>query len=83
MARPQKSGLDYFSLDVDMDQDDKIALIEAQHGIMGFAIVIKLLMKIYKNSYFYEWTEKEQLLFSNRVNVDINAVNVVINDCVI
>ncbi|KEI15790.1 DUF4373 domain-containing protein [Clostridium haemolyticum] len=82
MARPQKSGLDYFPLDVDMDQDDKIALIEAQHGITGFAIVIKLLMKIYKNSYFYEWTEKEQLLFSKRVNVDINEVNVVINDCV-
>ena len=31
MARPQKNGLDYFPLDVDMDQDDKIALIEAQH----------------------------------------------------
>ncbi|MDQ0459092.1 DUF4373 domain-containing protein [Clostridium sardiniense] len=82
MARPQKTGLDYFPLDVDIDQDDKVALIEAQHGIKGFAIVIKLLMKIYKNSYFYEWTEKEQLLFSKRVNVDINSVNVIINDCV-
>lgn len=82
MARPQKTGLDYFPLDVDIDQDDKVALIEAQHGIEGFAIVIKLLMKIYKNGYFYEWTEKEQLLFSNRVNVDINRVNVIINDCV-
>lgn len=82
MARPQKSGLDYFPLDVDMDQDDKITLIEAQHGIVGFAIVVKLLMKIYKNSYFYEWTEKEQLLLSKRVNVDINSINVVINDCI-
>ena len=82
MARPQKNGLDYFPLDVDIDQDDKIALIEAQHGVIGFAIVIKLLMKIYKNSYFYEWTEKEQLLFSKRINVDINSINVVINDCI-
>ncbi|WP_129600587.1 Lin1244/Lin1753 domain-containing protein [Anaerophilus nitritogenes] len=82
MARPQKTGLDYFPLDVDIDQDDKVALIEAQHGIEGFAIIIKLLMKIYKNGYFYEWTEKEQLLFSNRINVDINQVNVIINDCV-
>lgn len=82
MARPQKNGLDYFPLDVDIDQDDKIALIEAQHGLIGFAIVIKLLMKIYKNSYFYEWTEKEQLLFSKRINVDINSINVVINDCI-
>ena len=81
MARPQKDGLDYFPLDVDIDQDDKVELIEAQHGLVGFALVIKLLMKIYKNSYFYEWTEKEQLLFSRRVNVDINSVNVIINDC--
>ena len=82
MARPIKEGLEYFPLDCDMDQDDKIALIEAQHGTVGFGIVIKLLMKIYKNSYFYEWTEKEQLLFSKRVNVDINFINVIINDLI-
>lgn len=81
MARPQKEGLDYFPLDVDMDQDDKIALIEARYGIIGFGVVIRLFMKIYKNSYFYEWTEKEQLLFSRRVNVDINVINEIINDC--
>lgn len=82
MARPQKEGLDYFPLDVDIDQDDKVALIEAQHGLVGFGIVIKLLMKIYKNGYFYQWTEKEQLLFSRSVNVDINTINEVVNDCV-
>ncbi|MGA4718838.1 Lin1244/Lin1753 domain-containing protein [Fictibacillus nanhaiensis] len=82
MARPKKEGLDYFPLDVDMDQDDKIALIEAKHGLLGFGIVIKLFMKIYKNGYFYDWTEKEQLLFSSRVSVDINSVTDVVNDCI-
>lgn len=82
MVRPIKEGLDYFPLDVDIDQDDKIALIEANHGLGGYAIVIRLLQKIYKNSYFYEWKEKEQLLFSRRINVDINRVNEIINDCV-
>ncbi len=81
MARPQKEGLDYFPLDVDIDQDDKVQLIEARFGITGFAIVIKLFMKIYKEGYYYEWTEKEQLLFSKRINVDINLVNDVINEC--
>ena len=38
-------------------------------------------MKIYKEGYYYGWTDKEQLLFSKRVNVDINRVNVVINSC--
>lgn len=81
MARPFKEGLDYFPLDVDIDQDDKVALIEAKHGLLGFGVIIKLLMRIYSNSYFYEWGEKEQLLFSRRVNVDINTINDIINDC--
>ena len=82
MARPRKQGLDYFPLDVDIDQDDKIQLVEAVHGPVGFAIVIKLLMRIYKDGYFSKWTETEQLLFSKRVNVDINLINACINDCV-
>jgi len=82
MARPQKDGLDYFPLDVDIDQDDKVQLIEAQFGVIGFGILIKIFMKIYKEGCFYEWTEKEQLLFSRRINVDINQVNDVINECI-
>ena len=82
MARPQKAGLVYFSLDVDMDQDDKVVLIEAKHGIAGFTVLMKLLMKVYKEGYFYKWTEREQLLFSNRVNVDINTINEIVNDCI-
>ncbi len=80
MARPQKEGMDYFPLDVDMDQDDKIRLIEAKHGIHGFALIIKLLMKIYKEGYYYHWTEREQLLFSDRVKVDISLVNEIVNE---
>ncbi|MBU5213245.1 Lin1244/Lin1753 domain-containing protein [Heyndrickxia oleronia] len=82
MARPKKEGLDYFPLDVDIDQNDKIALIEAKHGVVGFSVVIKLFMKIYKEGYFYKWTEREHLLFSRRINVDINTVSDVVNDCI-
>src|SRR5690606_20924195 len=48
----------------------------------GFAVVIKLLMRIYKEGYYYDWTEMEQLLFSRRVNVDINVLNDIVNDCI-
>ena len=83
MARPQKEGLDYFPLDTDMDlQDDKIQLVEAKYGAAGFAVLIKLLMKIYGEGYYYKWGENEGLLFSKRVNVDINTVNDVVNDLV-
>lgn len=82
MARPKKIGLEYFPLDVDMAQDDKIELIEAEHGIVGFGIVVRVFMLVYKNGYFYKWTKREQLLLSKRINVDINTLDNVINDCV-
>lgn len=78
LARPKRTGLDYFPLDVSAGVDDEIELIEAEYGLEGFAIFVKLLQKIYKNGYYIEWTEKEQLQFSKRVNVDINCVNVII-----
>lgn len=80
MARPQKSGIDYFTLDTNME--DKIKLIEAKYGLEGFGLLIKLWQKIYSQKYFIEWTEEIQLLFSSEVNVDINKINDIINDCV-
>jgi hypothetical protein len=77
MPRPIKDGLDYFPLDV--QNDDKLDLIEAEFGIQGWAIIIKLYQRIYKNSYFTKWTENELLLFKKAVNVDINLINDVIN----
>ena len=79
MARPQKEGIDYFTLDVKMD--DEVKLIEAKFGIAGFGALIKLYQIIYDNSYYIKWTEREQLLYSNRINADINLVIEVVNEC--
>jgi hypothetical protein len=79
MSRPIKQGLDYFPMDI--DTDDKIELIEAKHGIAGFGVLVKLFQKIYKEGYYIKWSDETQLLFSKRINVDINSINVIINDC--
>lgn len=81
MARPIKQGLDYFPLDVDIDQDDKFAMIEAVHGHVGFSVVVRLLAKIYKEGYCYQWSNREQILFANRVNVDINNLIEIVDAC--
>ncbi len=47
MARPLKEGLDYFSHDVDMSDDEKIIAMEAIHGDSGYAFYCKLLERIY------------------------------------
>lgn len=80
MARPIKFGLDYFPLDVSMD--DKIELIEAKYDIVGFGVIIKLLQKIYANGYYINVNEDSIIVFSKRINVDINLVNAIINDSI-
>ena len=45
MVRPLKAGIDYFPLDTNMEQDDKIALIEAKYGVLGFGVIIKIFKK--------------------------------------
>jgi len=83
MARPQKEGLDYFPLDVDMDQDDKLFFIEAKYGLIGFAIVIRLLMQIYKEGYYKHYSDdKDAFLLSKRLSVDVNVIKNVVNDCI-
>lgn len=79
MANTIKEGLDYFPLDNHLE--DNIRLIEAKYGLEGFAILIKLFQKIYSRGYYIKWEQENALLFSNDINVDINHLNNIINDC--
>ncbi len=80
MARPTKQGVDYFPLDVHLD--NKFKFIEAKFGLEGFAIIIKIFQEIYANGYWAKFGQDELLLFSFEVNVDINLVNDVINEAI-
>jgi hypothetical protein len=67
MARPLKTGIDYFSFSVDFFEDDKLQLISSEFGLKGEIIAIRLLCKIYKNGYFYKWGTDESFLLAKRV----------------
>ncbi len=83
MARPQRVGLDYFPLDTDIEQDDKIALIEAKYGIVGFGIIVKLFKKIYRNKgYYYNWDERTQLLFAGQTGVGFDEIGKILKDAI-
>lgn len=61
-ARPTKSEIDYFPMDVHMDT--RMKLIEAEFGLTGFAVVVKLLQYIYgQGGYYGEWNDEVALLF--------------------
>ncbi|MBS1494752.1 MAG: DUF4373 domain-containing protein [Bacteroidetes bacterium] len=82
MARPLKTGLEYFSHDVSLSSDDKIQFIEAKHGIIGYAVFCKLLEKIYKNGYYTKWEQRDEILFAKTNSVDVKAVREIVSDCI-
>lgn len=72
-----KSGLDYFPLDVHLDA--KFELIEAEFGLKGFGVVVKLLQKIYGGEgYYLEWTNEVGLLFSRHVGEGYELVSEIV-----
>lgn len=81
MARPQKEGLDYFPMDTDIAEDEKILYLEAETGLEGFAIYVKLLSTIYRNSYYMMWTETQLSIYSRRFFVDKNTLSAVVSVC--
>ena len=79
MARPQKQGMDYFSVDVTFD--DNMDYIIAEHGAEGLGIVIGLFQKIYREGYYIEWNKKALSLFSQRINAGKDAIEKVVDSC--
>lgn len=72
-----KRGIEYFPLDVVLD--DKFELIEAEYGLMGFGVVVKLLQKIYGGQgYYIEWNDEVALLFARKNGVGGNVVSEII-----
>jgi len=85
MARTNKVGLDFFSLDVDFYQHDKIKLVEAEFGIKGGYVATRLLCKIYSEGYFYKWGTDECLLLSlemGAVGVSKNNIDEIVSGLV-
>ena len=68
-GRQNKVGLDYFELDCQMEE--KVRLIQAEYGLKGFAVFVKLLQSIYgEHGYYCEWTQDSELLFMSENGLD-------------
>lgn len=58
MGRSFKNGLESFLLDTNTDNLIEFQIIEAKHGLIGFAIIIKLWQMLYGgNGYYCEFNE--------------------------
>ncbi|NQX68466.1 DUF4373 domain-containing protein [Paenibacillus alba] len=82
MARPTKEGLEYFPLEIGIESDDKLLVVIGKFGTLGFGIIVRLMAEIYKNGYYYPWTEREHYTFSSRISVDVKTVLDVVSECI-
>lgn len=69
------NGIPYFPLDCQLDE--KFELLEAEFGIKGYGVVIKLFSRIYggDGGYYCVWNDEVALLFASKVGVNINLVS--------
>lgn len=73
-----KDGISYFPLDCELDS--KFELIEAEFGLQGFAVVVKLLQRIYGGEgYYCEWTNEVALLFAKRNSTGGSVVSEIVS----
>lgn len=72
-----KVGIDYFPLDCHLERN--VELIEADFGLKGFAIVVKLWQSIYAGKgYYCEWSPEIALLFAKDIGASSNVVSEVV-----
>lgn len=70
MARPQKSGLDYFPFDVSFFGDIKIRKLTKYQGIQAVPVYEILLCRIYERGYYLEWDEDIPFTVSEITHLD-------------
>lgn len=80
-----KVGIDSFLLDC--HTNDNISEIEAEFGVKGFAVIVRLWQKIYsEKGYYCEWIERSTLLFlsnwfGGNSGVTISLINEIVIRC--
>ena len=78
MARQQKDGLDYFPLDVDFFEDEKIKILRARYGADGISLYIYLLCRIYKKGYYIKVDNDFEYILSADLNMGADKVRQVL-----
>ena len=83
MARPLKSGIDYFPLDCNFMKDIKVRKILRACGPGAIAVIVNLLCTIYQSDgYYMLWDEDTGFLIADDVGVKESFVHEVVKTAV-
>lgn len=82
MARPQKKGLDFYSVDTGLFLNRKIKRVIRSFGGNGYMIYSHILTEIYRDKgCFIEWDSNTAFDVSDTLNVKETLVNEVVSYC--
>lgn len=77
---PYKKGLGYFSHDTDHEQN--LEYLEAETGLIGYAVYFKILELAYKyEGYYLKFDERQRKLLSSRWNLNYDEFMKIIDVC--
>ena len=69
-------GLSFFPLNTNFFENEKIEIINAKYGLEASAVMIKLLCKIYNNSFYIKWDETICKVFTKQCGTRFNSSKV-------
>ncbi len=73
----KKIGLNFFAFDTAMESNFR--LIEADFGLKGFGVIVKLWQRIYGElGYYIEFDDEAALLFASELKVNCNLVSEIV-----
>lgn len=78
MARPKKTGIEYFPFDIDMFEDEKVLPVSVEFGAKGESVVVRVLCAIYREGYFVQWSEGLKFKIANQAKVSEGLVSDVV-----
>lgn len=79
MARPVKTGLEYFALDTDFFSDLSIRYLKANHGPIGITLYLYILCYIYKDKGYYIICDEQFILIaSEELKTEVNQIREII-----
>lgn len=82
MARPAKTGLDYFPLDVGFLRDKKVKLLRAEFGASSVLFVLYVFGKVYEgDGYFLQWDKDEALIAADELRESPTYISEVLQGC--
>ena len=74
MARPIKSGLDYFPMDVGFFSDPKIKKLKGRYGSQGISVYIYLVCEIYKEGYYMLFDDDMYDIIADDLHLSVDLI---------